>query len=95
MRRLLARGAGRDRPAPAAGVVSEAFDAELVVYVERTNDMYCLDTWASAVWALCDGRRELEEIVTEVAGLASLGPETVRGDVEAAVAKLRELGLLR
>lgn len=85
----------RKRPAPEATATAVLFDDEFVVYCERTEKMHCLDRPASVVWALCDGTRTVDAVVEGVAELAGSKPDEVRSDVEATVARFRELGILR
>lgn len=82
------------RPAPARTAATEEFGTELVVYCERTERMHCLDDRASVIWALCDGSREMGQIVEETAAAFRAAPEAVRSDVEATVDQFHKLGLL-
>lgn len=82
------------RPAQAAGTSSEVFDDEIVVFCERTERLHCLNTSASTLWALCDGSRDLEAIVAEVAKLANTQEEAVRSSVEQGIYDLCQLGIL-
>lgn len=88
-------GKYRKRPSPVPSATGVTFDGEIVVYCERAEQMHCLDRPASVVWALCDGTRDIDQIVDGVAELAGREPVSVRGDVEAAVAKFRELGIVK
>lgn len=83
------------RPSPAYDAATEVFGDEVVVYCEDTQSLHCLDPRASVIWALCDGARDVEDIVRETAQVAGVEPAAVRGDVEATIGTFQELGLLR
>lgn len=57
--------------------------------------MHCLDRQASIIWALCDGERDTDGIVTAAAGVFGVEAAAVRADVVSTVATFKELGLLR
>jgi len=46
------------------------------------------------VWACCDGKSTLDDIVRELAGIFAVEPATIEGDVHAAVTELAALGLV-
>lgn len=83
------------RPCPDPTVTAEAFGDELALYSERTEQVHCLSPSAALVWVLCDGRRDVEAIVEEVAAMIGPSAGGVRGDVEAAIEQFRHLGVLR
>lgn len=72
----------------------DPIEDEVVVYCERTERMHCLDLQASAVWALCDGSRDLNTIVDEAAQVFSANAQTIRAGVEAAVEQFWQMGIL-
>lgn len=85
----------RPTPTPTATTADVGGEDELVVYCERTERMHCLNHSASIVWALCDGTRDVAAVVRATADVARTDPDAVRAQVEAAIAELRELGILR
>ena len=44
------------------GIVREDIDGETLLYVEATHQASCLNAPAARIWALCDGRRNVEDI---------------------------------
>jgi PqqD family protein of HPr-rel-A system len=55
---------------------------EIAVYNPATGDVYLLNETALAIWDLCDGDTQPEEMMTAICDLTSLPPEVVAEDVE-------------
>ena len=85
---------GSPRPVPAGHVSVSYLDGEAVLYdADRTRPVL-LNSTAAAVWAALDGTRTVDEIAAELAVRFGAEPQQVAADVDAAVARFDELGLL-
>ncbi|HEY7427621.1 MAG TPA: pyrroloquinoline quinone biosynthesis peptide chaperone PqqD, partial [Gemmataceae bacterium] len=65
--------------------------APLLLYPEG---VLWLNTTADAIIGLCDGRRALSEIVTELGGRYAVPSEVLRGEVDEFLDRLYQCGLL-
>ena len=74
-------------------ITSEVLD-DLVAYVPATSQAVSLNVSARAVWELCDGARTLEDICSELSEVVAMSPSDLRSDVQSALDRLREPGLL-
>ena len=83
-----------DKPTPHPSVETALFDADAVVFDERTATVHRLNISASAVWVLVDGRRTVKEIVAELADAFSIGAQVLRPEVERALDQFSSLGIL-
>jgi hypothetical protein len=82
----------RFRHSPNA-VSSEVLD-EMVIYCPATSQALSLNESARAIWELCDGTRSVNDICAELARTVGGEPADLRGDVDAAISRLRDLGVL-
>jgi len=82
------------RPRRTDGVVTSEVLDELVAYVPATSQAVSLNASARAVWELCDGTRTLEDICDELSEVVAMSPADLRSDVQSALDRLRELGLV-
>lgn len=67
---------------------------EATVVDEEGRQLGVLDTTATALWELCDGRTTIDEIVTAVCTVWAVEPAVARQDVEAALLKMEGAGLI-
>lgn len=67
---------------------------EMLLYAAGHETAFSLNAPAKAIWELCDGRHSLTEICQELGRRFSCPEATLRADVQDAVARLQELGLL-
>jgi hypothetical protein len=82
----------RFRRSPSA-VSSEVLD-EMVIYCPATSQALSLNESARAIWELCDGTRSVDQICAELAQAVGGEPADLRSDVDAAIIRLRDLGVL-
>jgi len=84
-----------DIPIRAEGVKERDVGGERMLYNVAGRSVHVLNGTADFVWQRCDGKRSVEEIAREALQAFDAPEETVRSDVEACVAVLRERGVLR
>ncbi len=84
---------GRIGP-PAAHVVVEEIDGDIVLYDPVRRRYYELNPTAGDVWRLATGTYDLDELAGLLAAAYGAPRDRVRADVAAAVAMLRDAGLL-
>lgn len=75
-------------------VTTEELDGELVLYSEASEEIHCLNLSASLVWALCDGKRTVSEIVGYLAEATGAERGEVQRPVEEVLAEFRRLSVL-
>ena len=83
------------RPVARPGLEKSEMGDETLLYNAENDKVSMLNKTAAAVWELCDGKHTIEEIAAEIT--ESLGPpegRDVKSDVEAAIEKFREDGIL-
>ncbi len=89
---------GRVRPSRLAGVHENTFINETLLYVPNKNLALSLNSSARAVWELCDGNTTVIEISRKIGRDVGYSdaelPDSLTGQVAAAVVKFHELGLL-
>jgi hypothetical protein len=68
---------------------------DLLVYEPTREIAASLNVSARAIWQLCRGRLSVDEIAAELAHRHGLPPHQLRLDVEDAIARFRDLGILR
>src|SRR4051794_20055196 len=73
-------------------VVSTWVEDELVIYDSAGGAAHALDRVTALVWESCDGRTGIKAIAARLR--ADVDPKAGVADVDAALAKLREEGLL-
>lgn len=64
------------------------------VYDNTTDSLHVLNDSARAIWELCDGTTNPDEMASAISELAGLNHEEARDDVRLALGELRELGLV-
>jgi len=83
------------RPITKPGLEKSEMGDETLLYNSENDKVSMLNKTAAAVWELCDGRHTIEEIAAEIT--QRLDPpegRDVKSDVEAAIEKFREDGIL-
>jgi hypothetical protein len=87
---------GRDSIVPirVPGVAERLLDDELVLYLASDETVHVLNRTGAAVWALCDGNRDVDQVTNEVAELFGQRPSNIREDVEVIVDELARVGLI-
>lgn len=82
-----------DRPVRHPAVETARFDAEAVLYDERTGVVHHLNGSASAIWLLLDGR-PVDDLVRALAAATGVSPDELRPDVVATIEQFHAAGLL-
>jgi hypothetical protein len=65
-----------------------------VIHIRDDDSVHRLNATAYAIWVLCDGHTNTDEMAAAVAELTGMGPVAAADQVKAAVADLRRAGLL-
>lgn len=65
-----------------------------MVYVRETDSLHSLNETARAIWDLCDGHTSPEEMADAIAELTGLDPETSLAEINLALERLRQSGLV-
>jgi len=76
-------------------LIIKKMDGETVLYEESADRVHSLNTTATLVWDLCDGKNEMEGMVKEVLARFEVDEATARSDVENILREFKEKGLLR
>ena len=77
-----------------SGFRLERIDGELVLYSPNSEAMASCNETAALVWALCNGERNLAQVV-ELVAEAYPASGSVEGDIRATAEQLRDAGILR
>jgi hypothetical protein len=64
------------------------------VYEPETDGLHVLNVTALAIWELCDGATEPEEMALAISELTGIGVEEAARDVTATLERLQGLGLI-
>jgi len=83
-----------ERPAPHPDVETAFLQPEAVLYHDRSGTVIHLNGSAAAVWMLLDGTLDADALVGELAEIFEVAAETIRPDVEAALAGFAAQDLL-
>jgi len=76
------------QPRQKAGYQLEELDGELLLYHVSDTKILYLNSTASVIWQLCDGKRTVDDIVALLRGEYPEAGDALVGDVEAALAEL-------
>ena len=79
---------------PRQQIIETEIGAEISLYDPSSERVLVLNTTASDVWRLADGTHTVEDIVGLLAQSYQVQAETIAGDVESAVDRLRDEGML-
>ena len=82
------------RAAPHPAIETSYLESEAVLLDERTGTVHHLNSSASAVWLLLDGKLSIDEVAGELSEILGVPAEDVLPDVQAAVADFLDHGLL-
>ena len=83
-----------ERPAPHPDVETAYLSPEAVLYDDRSGTVIHLNGSAAAVWMLLDGTLDIDGLSTELAVIFEVSAETIRADVQAALASYAGQNLL-
>lgn len=82
------------RPRPREGYVLEELDGELVVLHPASDAVFFCNATAALVFRLCDGAREVSEIVALLSAAYPDARERIAGDVHAVLSELSAHGAI-
>ncbi|THD70062.1 MAG: PqqD family protein [Bradyrhizobium sp.] len=81
-------------PKPVADIKVEAIEGELLLYHPRNTVAVYLNPTAAVIWGLCDGQRQVREIIQLIEESYPDSKPTVTEDVLATLADLYEKKVL-
>ncbi len=83
-------------PDPKSSVVEseELLGEELFLYDQSSGAVHTLSSGAAMIWLLCDGARDLANIIEEIRSVSQTAPELIFPQVQDTVAQFQTLGLL-
>jgi hypothetical protein len=81
-------------PCPGDAIETSFLDGEAVVYDTVRAQSWLLNSAASVVWLLVDGQTSLSDMVDTIVDSFGLERDAVAADVNQAVQRFGELGLL-
>jgi hypothetical protein len=82
------------KPARKSDVWMRQSDKENVVFDPETSSVHMLNTTAMAIWVLCDGDTDPEEMVDAICELSGLPREVVEEDVRGILVGFEDAGIL-
>jgi hypothetical protein len=85
---------GSSTPRRSRGLAAVELDGDLVVYDPADQVLHVLNPAAALVWDRCDGTTTVAEIVAELSRWVARPATDLAGEIAAAVADLRHLGLV-
>lgn len=83
-----------DRPMSNADVSLQWVGQEAILYDRQRGRAHVINRSAAQIWALCDGRATVEEIVRTFAAAYGIPPADVHDDVVTVITSFRELGVI-
>ena len=72
----------------------EADGNQTAIYEAETDGLHMLNATALAIWELCDGHTNIEEMVSAISELTEMSIGEAREDVTITLATLEGLGLV-
>ena len=85
---------GRERPARRDGVWVRRSGDENALFDPTSSAVHLLNETALAIWELCDGQTDPEEMVAAIVELSGLDPTAVEQDVERILTEFGDAGLV-
>ncbi len=82
------------RPKQSAGVWMRQAGGENVVYDPASDSVHILNATATAIWTLCDGYTEPDEMIAAVCDLSGLPREVVQEDVHRILKDFVKVGII-
>jgi hypothetical protein len=79
-------------PVAGQGIIEHEIDDDLVLYDPHSDSVHVLNETAAAVWWLCDGRRDGQQIAAEIGRLFGKPGPDVEAEVYGALQQLLEGG---
>ncbi len=84
----------KGKPARKVDVWMRQSDKENVVFDPETSSVHMLNTTAMAIWVLCDGDTDPDEMVEAICELSGLPREVVVEDVRRILLQFEEADIL-
>lgn len=82
------------KPKVRGDLAAVEIDGEAVVYDEASGDLHYLNTSATVVFSLCDGKETVRGLAGEIAAELDASVDEVEGHVRSVVRGFRRAGLL-
>ncbi len=86
--------AGRERPSRREGVWVRRSGDENALFDPTSSSVHLLNETALAIWELCDGNTDPEEMIAAIVEVSGLSPDAVTHDVERILAEFGEAGIV-
>jgi len=83
-----------DLPTSSVHVSLQWVGQEAILYDRQRGRAHVINRSAAQIWALCDGRATVEEIVSAFGADCGMSPTDVHADVMAVITSFRELGVI-
>ena len=90
MRTALARG----RPVQHPDVWLRRAGPENVVYDPSSASVHVLNETATAIWSLCDGKTDPDEMIVAICTISGLPREVVEEDVARILGEFEQVGII-
>jgi hypothetical protein len=71
----------QDVPQQKSGILAQEAAGTVVLLDPVGGEYYSLDEIGGRIWALCDGRRSIEQMVAVLCEEYEVSPDTVRADI--------------
>lgn len=82
------------KPQPKPDISEELVGQELFLFDQKSQTVFCLNGGAALIWFLCDGTREIDHIVNEIALISTVPEPQIRIEVDETIAQFQTLNLL-
>jgi hypothetical protein len=85
---------GHARPTRRPGIVLRRSGGETILYDSTNERVHLVNDTAAAIWELCDGETQKDEIVVAICQLTGMLPEIVEEDVDRLLQEFVDAGLV-
>ncbi len=82
------------RPLRREGVTLRRSGDEIILYDPAEDRVHFVNETAAAIWELCDGETEEDEMIVAICQLTGMLPDIVREDVDRLLAEFTVAGLI-
>ncbi|MBE7553233.1 MAG: PqqD family protein [Anaerolineales bacterium] len=82
------------KPQTKIDITEELVGQELFLFDQKSETVFCLNSGAALIWFLCDGTREIDDIVSEIVLLSPVPEPQIRVEVHEAITQFQTLNLL-
>jgi PqqD family protein of HPr-rel-A system len=83
-----------NRVIQASNIISRRIGDEIVLIKDDGKATHVLNKTAAAIWEMCDGEHNLDEIANRMCERFDVSFEEVRGDIEEIIDRLMQAGIL-